>query len=284
MADSSGTSTRSSPDVQAVAGDGALERLKDLRHDARERVTAVAAWAVDRVFDAPLDIRTGREAEAALLSTDDGHSQQFARRAAGWGAARAARSVGTRYGARLAGRAAAPVGAAVELGLAARSGLRELQVLTSLLVNRLAAAALGNEPEMVRRTILALYLEPTQRPDLAVSLGSYAPALAKRWAINAVPLTGRRQSTLTRRRIEAVERARLADLVADWRRVGAIVVLEATSTPSPTTSADAGPVGELAVGDQPVRSGRVPPPPPPPPPVVSRSTRVPAPPPPPPVS
>ncbi len=207
----------------APSTEGAVARLKSVPHATRERLATLIESALARVFDTPYDIRNAYEATQALNPGDNGGmGQGAARKMAEWGAARAATRIGTRYGTKVAGRAVAPLGMAVEFGMSARDGVRELQVLTSFLVNRLRAEGYAPDEELVRRTVLAIYLQPRSRADLRVPLHKRSLAVAKRWSVNTLPLTGRRQTGQTRDRVDAVASIPLAALHDDWRRVTAL--------------------------------------------------------------
>jgi len=213
----------SSSDRTAPSDEGAVARLRSATGTARDQLVALIENALDRLLDAPLDIRNAHEALHAINPTDPAVAAAPAvRRAAEWGIARVAGRIGTRYGGKLAGRMAVPVTAAVEYGLAARDGIRELQVLGSFLVNRLRTEGHPVDRELVQRTVLAVYLDPAVRPDLRVPPHRRALRVARRWAMNSLPLTGRRRMDLTRRRVDTVAGLYLSVLLEDWARVTAL--------------------------------------------------------------
>lgn len=251
-------STPSDSSSEAAPSDeGAVARFKAATTVARERLAALIESSLTKLFDAPLDIRNAHEAMHAINPNETAAVAPGAmRKAAEWGAARAARRIGVKYGSKVAGRAVAPIGVAVEFGLAARDGLRELQVLASFLVGRLRAEGYTIDQELVRRTVLAVYLEPQRRPDLRVPLRRRSLAIAKRWSMNTLPLTGRRQSSLTRQRVDALAGLHLPVLAEDWARVSAIE----------TSLSPLGRVVDARVLDRPGSPRVAPPPPPPPPP------------------
>ncbi|MCC6434523.1 MAG: hypothetical protein IT196_05790 [Acidimicrobiales bacterium] len=229
-----------------------MARLKALSGATRERLAAVIETALNRCFDSPYDIRNAYEAMQAINPTETGAGGQGAvRKLADWGAARAATRIGTKYGAKVAGRAVAPIGMAVEFGLSARDGIRELQVLTSFLVTRFRLEGYRPDKELIRRTVLAVYLQPKVRPDLKVPMHRRSLAVAKRWSVNTLPLTGRMQSSQTRQRVDAIAVLPLAQLHEDWQRVSALDGDEPAPTPR---------VIEARVVERP--DGRTPPPPP----------------------
>jgi len=216
----------------APSDEGAAARVRSVGAAGRERLAALIEATLNRVFDAPLDIRNPAE---ALLAVDTGDASgapvDAVRKAAQWGTARAVAKVGARFGSKAAGRLALPVTVAIEFGLNARDGLRELQVLASFLINRLRTEGYPVDHELVRRAVLAIYLDPTRRPDLRVPLHRRALGVAKRWSVNTLPLTGRRASALARRRVETIAGLYLSVLVEDWARVQAI---DTTLAPSRT--------------------------------------------------
>ena len=243
-----------------------MARLKAAGDATRERLAALIETSLNRVFDAPLDVRNAYEALHAIAPNDPATTAPAAvRRAAEWGAGRAARRIGLRFGSKVAGRAVAPIGMAVEFGLSARDGIRELQVLASFLGSRLRMEGHPLDPELVRRTVLGIYLEPRNRPDLRIAPHRRAMAVAKRWSVNTLPLTGRRQSTQSHQRVEAIAGLALAQLVGQWQ------ALEGRVGP-PAEVIEAHLVTDRAARDRPSPTPRPsslprpgPPPPPPPP-------------------
>ena len=213
----------SNSDRTAPSDEGAVARLWSATETAREQLVDAIETALDRLLDAPLDIRNAHEALHAINPSDPAvASAPAVRRAAEWGVARVVGRLGSRYGGKLAGRMAVPVTVAVEYGLTARDGIRELQVLGSFLVNRLRAEGHPVDRELVQRTVLAVYLDPAVRPDLRIPPHRRALRVARRWAMDSLPLTGRRRMELTRRRVDTVAGLYLSVLLEDWARVTAI--------------------------------------------------------------
>ena len=239
----------SSSDPTAPSGEGAVARLRTSAAAARAQVVRAIETALDRLLEAPLDIRSGPEALAAINPSDPAvAAAPVVRRAAEWGVARVAGRLGARWGGKVAGRVAVPVTVAVEYGLAARDGIRELQVLGSFLMNRLRVEGLPVDPELVRRTVLAVYLDPTTRPDLRMPAHRRALRVARRWAIDTLPLSGRRRMAATRRRVDTIAGLYLSVLVEDWARVTALDA----NLAGPRTVIE----GRLAVGDRPGAADR----------------------------
>jgi len=181
---------------------------------------------LDSVFDEPLDVRSAAEAQQLLRHQGDPSRWGIPAAAAEWSLARrlatgaatlrGGRRLAAKFGSKTAGRAVLPLTLATEVGLAARVGRRELQVLASYLIHRLREAGLPVERDLVRRAVTALYLEPRRRPDLGRSGPALAGAVARRWIGEIVPGFGRRSRQINDR-IRAVERLDLRQLVADWR-------------------------------------------------------------------
>jgi hypothetical protein len=203
----------------ASSDEGAVARVLARAVRARDLATNVIDSTLDRVFAAPLDVRSAAEA-MAVLEPQSGTSPL--RRGAEWAAARTAARVGTKLGSRAAGRVALPIGVAMELGLATREGVKELQVLASFLLARLRADGHPVDGELIRRATLAIYLEPRQPPDLRVPVQRRSLAVARRWSVDAIPLTGRAQASRTRARVDAIARLDTRHLVDAWRLVNAV--------------------------------------------------------------
>ena len=253
-----------------------MARLKAAADQTRERLASVIETSLDRVFDAPLDIRSPQEALHAIDPNDATRTAQTGfRRAAEWGASRAIRRVGMKFGSKVAGKAVAPIGMAVEFGLSAREGVKELQVLASFLAARFRQEGHPIDHELIRRTVLAVYLEPSMRPDMRVPLRRRSMAVAKRWSMDSLAFTTRRQSSRTQQRVQALATIPLLPLTDEWRRVTA---MEAASPgrPGPAAPRDVGEARipprpqaiEARVADRPPpppgAHHRPPPPPPPP--------------------
>lgn len=89
----------------------------------------------------------------------------------------------------------------VSVGLAVRTGVRELQVLAALLAYRLEQAS-GEpaDPALVKKLTVELYLEPKRTPDLT-SDRLRLPRLTRRWLIHGV--FGRNTEKHARRALDA---------------------------------------------------------------------------------
>ncbi len=91
----------------------------------------------------------------------------------------------------------------VAVGLAVRTGVRELQVLTALVAYRLETVSrLPADPALVRRVALELYLDPKHEPDLGDQFR--LTRLARRWALSGA--LGRDTSKQTAKALAAAEK------------------------------------------------------------------------------
>jgi hypothetical protein len=196
--------------------------------EVRRRLGTLVEAALDRVFDEPLDVPTGSEARRQLEERSGEAWTPAGLAAVDWAVARAARMgvlgrvgrrVAGRTGARVAGRALLPLSMALEVGLTARRGVHELQVLASFLIARFREAGVAFELELVRRAVTALYLQPGASPDLSRSGADLTASIARRWATQAVPGLGFGQTRENRRRVRAVERLEIGRLAEEWARV-----------------------------------------------------------------
>ena len=198
---------------------------------ARQYLSGLVEAAIDRVFFEPLDVSTEAEALALLADREDGSRLRAAMLGASeWALARYARRkllprLGTKVavwtGGKTAGKVILPITLSIEVTLAARDGVRELQVLGSFLMSRLRAEGLPVERDLVRRATTSLYLYPGRGPDLQRSGVQLARAVARRWLLAAVPGFGRRRARDTTARVRAVARLDLHHLVHAWRKAGA---------------------------------------------------------------
>jgi len=220
-------------DAAAPSEEGAVARLRARGTDARRRLATIVEQALDAVFESNFDVRSAWEALELLDAPETRVKESVARRATEWAATRAVVRVGSRFGARVAGRLAVPVGLALEFGFAARDGVRELQVLAGFLVHRLRAAGHPVDRELVRRATLAVYLEPARRPDLRTPVARRALAVARVWSVDAIPLTDRRRQQRTRARVDFIARLDLDVLHHDWVLASAVDVGDVPHRPHP---------------------------------------------------
>ena len=221
-------SRRLTPGTDAPSGAATPSSTTAAVRRARQYLSDLVLAAVDRVFFEPLDVANEAEALALLADREDGSRLRTAMLGASeWALARFARRtllprMGTKVavwtGGKTAGKVILPITLSIEVTLAARDGVRELQVLASFLMSRLRAAGLPVEQSLVRRTTTSLYLYPNRRPDLQRSGAQLATSVARRWLTAAVPGFGRRRARVTTARVRAVDRIDLQALVRAWEQ------------------------------------------------------------------
>jgi hypothetical protein len=104
---------------------------------------------------------------------------------------------------------------AVSIGIGVRTGVRELQLLASLLAHRIEqATGAPAEPALVKKLAIDLYLQPTRRPDPADSRLRLV-RLTRKWVLSGA--FGRKSSRRAGRAFTAAERLDAAELAACWR-------------------------------------------------------------------
>ncbi len=148
-------------------------------------------------------------------------------------------------------RAIAVATGAVQAAGEIRRGLRELEVIASVLVTRTRAAGAAPDPLLVARTSVAIALQPLEPERVSGSLQVLVPKLVSRWMLRSVRAE---RASSRRRRIE-----RWAD--AAWRvplPVAARATLPpplpsaplppAPLPPAPLPQRAAGPAGSLNPG------------------------------------
>ena len=102
----------------------------------------------------------------------------------------------------------------ITTGVAVRTGVRELQVLASLVAHRLEqTAGAPADPSLVRKLAIDLYLHPKRAPDLADD-GLRLARLSRRWVLSGA--FGRNTSKQAARALDAAERLDAATLAAGW--------------------------------------------------------------------
>ena len=98
-------------------------------------------------------------------------------------------------------------------GVAVRMGVRELQVLASLLAHRIEqTAGAPADPALVRKLAIDLYLHPKRTPDLSDD-GLHLVRLSRRWVLSGA--FGRNTSKQAERALDAAERLDVATLAAE---------------------------------------------------------------------
>ena len=103
---------------------------------------------------------------------------------------------------------------AVSIGVAVRVGVRELQVLASLVAHRLEQGAdAPADAALVKKLAIDLYLYPKRTPDLADD-GLRLLRLSRRWVLSGV--FSRNTSKQAAKALDAAERLDAAALATRW--------------------------------------------------------------------
>jgi hypothetical protein len=102
---------------------------------------------------------------------------------------------------------------ATSIGLAVRSGVRELQVLAALVAHRLEQSTGVADPALVKKLAVDLYLNPKRTPDLADDRLRLV-RLTRRWVLRGA--FGRDTAKQARRALDAAERLDVRTAHAAW--------------------------------------------------------------------
>jgi hypothetical protein len=103
---------------------------------------------------------------------------------------------------------------AVSIGVGVRTGVRELQVLASLVAHRLEqATGTPSDPALVKKLAIDLYLDPKHTPKLADGRLRLV-RLTRKWVLSGA--FGRKTSKRAARALAAAERLDAAALSARW--------------------------------------------------------------------
>jgi hypothetical protein len=106
---------------------------------------------------------------------------------------------------------------AVSLGVAVRAGVRELQVLASLIAHRLElATGAPSDPALVEKLAIDVYLDPKRTPQMADD-SLRLVRLTRKWVLGGV--FGRKTSKRAAKALDAAERLDAAALSARWAAV-----------------------------------------------------------------
>jgi len=102
----------------------------------------------------------------------------------------------------------------VTIGIAVRAGVRELQLLASLVAHGIEqATGTSSEPALVKKLAVDLYLNPKRSPDLADDKLRLV-RLTRKWVLGGA--FGRKTSRRATRAFAAAERLDYAELDARW--------------------------------------------------------------------
>jgi hypothetical protein len=107
----------------------------------------------------------------------------------------------------------------VSVGIAVRSGVREIQVLSSLIAYRIEqATGRPADPKLVEKVAVDLYLNPKRKPDLTDDRIRLV-RLTRKWVL--LGAFGRTTPKRAGRALEAAEKLDGSDLDARWNAVRA---------------------------------------------------------------
>jgi hypothetical protein len=102
----------------------------------------------------------------------------------------------------------------LSIGVAVRSGVKEIQVLSSLVAHRLEqATGRPADPALVKKLAIDLYLHPRRTPDVHDDRLRIV-RLTRKWLLGGA--LGRRTERRASRALEAAERMDAAALAAEW--------------------------------------------------------------------
>jgi hypothetical protein len=123
---------------------------------------------------------------------------------------------------------------AVSIGIAVRTGVRELQVLASLVAHRLEhATGVPSDPALVKKLAIDLYLDPKPTLHLADDRLRLV-RLTRKWVLGGA--FGRKTSKRATRALDAAERFDAAALSAHWDALRRPQVEAASGTPRSSAS------------------------------------------------
>ena len=106
---------------------------------------------------------------------------------------------------------------AVSIGIAVRTGARELQLIAALVAYRLEQAGVSSDPALVKKLAIELYLDPKRTPD-PTDGGLRLARLTRKWVLSGV--LGRTTSRRARRALDAAEKLDAAAAAAQWAARG----------------------------------------------------------------
>jgi hypothetical protein len=104
----------------------------------------------------------------------------------------------------------------LSIGIAVRSGIKEIQALSSLIAHRLEqATGTPADPALVKKLTVDLYLHPRRTPTLNDERLRIV-RLTRKWLLRGA--FGRKTERRASRAFEAAERIDAAELAAEWNR------------------------------------------------------------------
>jgi hypothetical protein len=102
----------------------------------------------------------------------------------------------------------------VSIGIAVRTGVREIQVLSSLVAHRIEqATGAPADPQLVEKVAVDIYLNPNRKPDLSDDRLRLV-RLTRKWVL--LGALGRKTSKRAGKALEAADKLDGSDLAARW--------------------------------------------------------------------
>ena len=102
---------------------------------------------------------------------------------------------------------------ALSIAVTVRTGARELQVISALIAHRLQQAGAPDDPALVKKLTIDLYLNPKRAPDLADDRLRLV-RLTRRWVLTGA--LGRKTSKRAARALDAVEKLDTRAISEQW--------------------------------------------------------------------
>lgn len=177
-------------------------------------LAGLVAQAVGRALESPDRVTTAAEGKEILASDDGGEGLADGLQRVVALATPLARVAAK--GARFTKMPwALAASSTVSIGVTAKAGIRELQVVASLLAHRLEhETGEAPDPQLLQKLALETYLDPKRVPDLSHGRLPLL-RLVRRWAVAGA--IGRDTRAAAGRSLDTAERLDVARLAAEWR-------------------------------------------------------------------
>ena len=209
-----GTRSRLRAGAVSAAGDATAATRKAFAAVV-EAVGALADAAVDRVLLS--DERVSSAAEARRLLADDADTEALADKIQRVVVLAVPVVRVVARGARFTRLPVAMLASSsLSVALTVRAGVRELQLLSSLVAFRLELTGGPADSALVKKVAVDLYLQPKRPPDLADDRLRLV-RLTRKWVLGGA--FGRNTSKRAARAFDAAEKLDGADLAARWDRL-----------------------------------------------------------------
>ena len=102
---------------------------------------------------------------------------------------------------------------ALSIGVTVRTGARELQVISALIAHRFEQAGAADDPALVKKLAIDLYLNPKRTPDL-VDNKLRLVRLTRKWVLTGA--LGRKTSKRAARALDAAEKLDTGAISEQW--------------------------------------------------------------------